>query len=366
MSVTSDFIRDSGIEALASLGVSVERHESLPLAILNYSQFDSPKLHPVVRECRGLVVHVETFDVVARAFPRFFNWGEITDEMGNFDFSDFTVQEKVDGSLCLLYFFDGQWRLNTRGSWAEGLMQGAVVEWKEAFLRGWTVESLNDHAAEMNSDVTYVCELCSPWNKVVREYKQPEVYLLSAFFRNGDELSAAWCDDSAALIGMIRPPHFQLHSIDEIRTFLTERSQSDPTFEGVVIRDMHDRRWKIKSPSYLALHKLQNNGALSKWDLVPMILSGETDELLTYFGEFSGIVTELQFAMDTELSRIVALWEQTKRTDSQKDFALSIIGKTPFTAVLFQARKTGRSPVEVWRESGDLIAKVLDREMSPK
>ena len=64
--------------------------------------------HPVVRECRGLVLHAQTHDLVARSFPRFFNWGEMAEEMKGFDFSDFTVHTKEDGSLVLLYFFAGQ------------------------------------------------------------------------------------------------------------------------------------------------------------------------------------------------------------------------------------------------------------------
>jgi hypothetical protein len=46
------------------------------LVILNYSQIDSPKKHPIVMECRGLVLEIPSYRIVARSFPRFFNWGE--------------------------------------------------------------------------------------------------------------------------------------------------------------------------------------------------------------------------------------------------------------------------------------------------
>lgn len=58
------------------LAIRVATHEWLPLVILNYDQLDSPKTHPIVRECRGLVLEMETWKVVARAFERFFNLGE--------------------------------------------------------------------------------------------------------------------------------------------------------------------------------------------------------------------------------------------------------------------------------------------------
>jgi hypothetical protein len=55
----------------AEYGLRVTNHESEPLVILNYTQTDSPKRDAVVQECRGLTLEVGTWDVVARAFPRF-------------------------------------------------------------------------------------------------------------------------------------------------------------------------------------------------------------------------------------------------------------------------------------------------------
>jgi len=61
----------------AEFGIKITKHPfGLPLVILNYSQFDSPKDHPLVRECRGLVLEVGSWKIVARSFYRFFNFGE--------------------------------------------------------------------------------------------------------------------------------------------------------------------------------------------------------------------------------------------------------------------------------------------------
>lgn len=62
--------------------------------ILNYSQIDSPKYDPIVRECRGLVIDRNTNEVVARAFDRFYNYGEYIEGDKKFDWSSATVQEK--------------------------------------------------------------------------------------------------------------------------------------------------------------------------------------------------------------------------------------------------------------------------------
>lgn len=60
----------------SELGIKAIAHPTLPLVILNYNQIESPKRNSIVRECRGLVLEVGTWNVVARSFQRFFNFGE--------------------------------------------------------------------------------------------------------------------------------------------------------------------------------------------------------------------------------------------------------------------------------------------------
>ncbi len=98
------------IEDLAAeLGIKSQKHDTLPLVILNYDQIESPKTHPIVRECRGLILNSDTYDLVAKSFNRFFNWGEVADELKLFDFSDFYTSTKEDGSLVTLFYFDDKW-----------------------------------------------------------------------------------------------------------------------------------------------------------------------------------------------------------------------------------------------------------------
>mgnify|MGYP001296035369 CR=1 FL=1 len=61
-------------------GIKIKEHDELPLVILNYSMIDhgtiGNKTHPIVCECRGLVLEVGSWNIVARSFYRFFNFGE--------------------------------------------------------------------------------------------------------------------------------------------------------------------------------------------------------------------------------------------------------------------------------------------------
>lgn len=240
----------------AELGILVRKHDTLPLVILNYDQIKSPKTHPIVRECRALVLHSKTYEVVAKSFNRFFNWGEVVEEMPLFDFSDFIVQSKEDGSLVLLYHFDGHWHANTRGGFALDKMEHQDFTWRDGICKALRLTNLDLLDNYLDKRYTYVCEFCSPWNKIVRQYAEPVMYLLTAF-EGTRELSWEELDTHEQAHGiMSTPDRFEFKSIEEIQDFLTQKAADDPTFEGVVIRDRAGHRWKIKSATYLDLREL--------------------------------------------------------------------------------------------------------------
>lgn len=65
---------------------------------------------PIVCECRGIVLDEnDNWNVVSRAFDKFFNHGE--GHAANIDWDTARVQEKLDGSLCVMYHYDGAWHV---------------------------------------------------------------------------------------------------------------------------------------------------------------------------------------------------------------------------------------------------------------
>jgi hypothetical protein len=351
------------------LGIRATYHGALPLVILNYDQLNSPKTHPIVRECRGLVLHARTHDLVARSFPRFFNWGEMTDEMKRFDFTDFTAHTKEDGSLVLFYFFDGAWRVSTRGSFAQEKFRNLELTWHDAIARTLGVAAVSDLLGRLDESLTYVCELCSLWNTIVRRYAEPVLYLLSAY-RGQDELAPQ--DVDALLMGPAgalfrRPGRHPFTSVAEIKGFLQRQASADPTFEGVVIRDRHASRWKIKSPTYLGLHQLGTEGpdAFSPKHLLPFIMAGEGDELLAYYPQIEEGYRAIERKVKEAHVRLGEAWEASWRIVDQKAFAQAIQGKTPFTGILFGLRRAHGAEQtralldQAWRDSAEMILKVL-------
>lgn len=333
-------------------GVFNTRHEDL--IILNYDQIKSIKTNPIVRECRALVLNVNDYSLVARSFPRFFNWGEVQEEMKLFDFSSFDTYTKEDGSLALLYYYNGKWRANTRGSFGLDKMQWQDFTWHEAMCLAMGISNLQELDKHLDRNLSYVCEFCSPWNKCVRKYEVPRMIHLTTF--RGEEELPYYTEKKLERVEM---HHF--NSIEQIEQFLLDIAKKDATFEGLVMRDAN-YRWKCKSASYVSLHKMRGNNGENMFRpdvLVPLILAGERDETLNYFPEVAEAYEKYERFVHKEYANLMEVWEKYKGIENQKDFALAIQGKTRFGSLLFAARKNKVELGSLWEKSADLICKHL-------
>ncbi len=353
------FNAEQALEALVEgYKIEVTRHPTDGLVILNYS-IESPKNEVICNECRGLVLEEGTWNVVARSFTRFFNYGENLDETNKFNWQNFTCSAKEDGSLILLYNYKGDWRVNTRGSFGEGEVNSSGHTWKELFYK-----CANEYAARnlLPYNLTYVFELCSVYNKIVRAYSEPTLYLLGIFHKDtGHELEDDWLNFASTMLGVKLPEKYDFSDIVSIQKFLD--THEDKTFEGLVLRDDKYIRIKTKNPAYVILHHLRGNGdnLFSAKKIVPLILKGEAEEWCAIFPEIKPYKEKYELFINEEYYHLMQTWEQAKAIASQKDFALFILPRTRFSSILFEARKRGIHPKEVWLASADLIVKNLEK-----
>lgn len=327
------------------------------LVILNYDQIASRKSCEVADDCRALTLRRGTWEVVARSFRRFYNAGERPDEA--FDWPSAECQEKLDGSLCVMHNTDGAWRVQTRGSFADQPMSRAGgPTWATAFWDAFFAAGLSG----MNFDPAYAYsfELCTPWNQVVVFHPTPAVHLLAAFDRDGGEMPAEGLADTGAGL----PARYAFASAEAARLFVDERPGR--THEGVVARDAHGRRLKVKGQNYLHYHRLKNNGAgFAVANLVPLILAGEGDEIAAVFPEAKERVERIKERVAAEREKAERLWAEVKDIPAQKEFALAILGKTPLTAALFTARKLGGTFADGWsRCAENTLVKLLEPEFA--
>lgn len=356
--------------------ITTNFHPEHRIAILNYDQIESnPKTHPIVKECRCLILHTHTFDLISRSFLRFFNWGEVAEDMKLFDFNSCYAQEKADGSLAHLFNYNDQWFVTTRNSWAQQhIADGIDQTWEQTFCTALGIQNLQELDKYLDKDLTYICELCSPYNKIVRQYNTSQVYLLT-IFRGYTELDVQEVDDlyhfsytfKNKLYRLFkRPDKYIFENIEEVQTFLKSQEELDPTFEGVVLRDKNNLRYKVKSSTYLGFSKLRgnNNIFLPKY-IVPFVMAGNIQEILLYFPKIKESLEQVKQKINSAYRDLEDTWKAYHQIESQKDFALSIKNKTQFTNILFTLRKlygkdqTLEQLKQAWRNNEEGIIKTL-------
>lgn len=366
---TQKYLRSKGgdpvwaVSTLANaLSIKVTFHSNEPLVILNYNHIDSPKLHPIVRECRGLTLELGTWQIVARALSRFFNAGECLDEERLFDWSIFSCQEKLDGSLMLMYWYNGAWRTNTRGSFADGEINPKTPigkTWSELFFQAINKPYLK----QLDKGCTYVFEFCSPYNKIIRRYDDIMLYLLTVIVNNEPyELISSECHAIASGLKVLRPRTYDLNSFGDIRRWLA--SIDDATFEGVVVRDKHCRRLKIKNSRYVELHRIrgEHGDLFNPKRLMPFLLSdkpSDLKQLLEVFPETLPAVNQCNAVLEAAKLKLLSVWREAKQIVSQKEFALYVLQRTQLHSILFEARKHGQDPEKIWKDSGEFLYKTL-------
>ena len=325
MLAVQEYLQTNSLESLTEeLAIKAYFHPELPLVGLKYCQINSPRSHPVVRECRGIVLEMDTWEVVAKPFRRFFNVGEFIEDFKQFNWNDFTVVDKADGSLIIAYTYQGKWHFNTSGSFGLGKLGPYGGTWRDLFL-----EVLPEDASLQGlENYTLMFELCTPYNKVVQLHPRPKVFLLGACepTPNGGyfDLPEDDLDSLAQMINVPRPNRHVFHQREALETWLLAQSKLDPTYEGVILRDGQSR-WKWKTKTYVALHQLKDNGnILSARRLVPMILQGEIHEVIATLPEVTSAAELVKAKLDSLWEEISSLWTDHKDAPTRKEFALAV------------------------------------------
>ena len=190
------YIKENGMSELVYLGDCLKEElgikyklyevEGKELIVLNYCQIDSPKTHPIVIECRGTILEKteDGIQVVCKPFDRFFNYGEALNVTEDFQLSRAEVLEKVDGSLIKVYYWNGSWRIATRGTAfaeSENYTGKVFLDMVLETLGFSSLEELSDRLdGHLFHGYTYLFEFISPENRIVTPYKSSELVFLGA------------------------------------------------------------------------------------------------------------------------------------------------------------------------------------------
>lgn len=316
-------------------------HEVGEFVTLNYNQINSPRKDPIADSCRGVTVHKNSGTIVRQMFDRFYNYGEHPEVQENFfNHSPVFQINKEDGSIIGVWFncITGDWEVGTR-SVCDGsnpiislLREETSITFKDLFEETWDKKDYS----MLNPKYTYIFELCSLVNRVVTPYEsKPSIYLLSAFNNEtGEEVNFQLSNKYWYLPHYVKFPETKV--VTSFEEVLDNLKQLPELSEGFVLRNSLNQRLKLKTPKYLAAHRMTSNG-LCPLDAIKLLIQNEHHEFLAYFPEaesafnkFSKLLEDFKVELDNFIT-------QTKSW-SDKEIGLKFKGNA-YSPCIFQARK---------------------------
>ena len=221
------------------------------LGILNYTDLcqrvgaHNPAVwDEVTRFCRGLILDTRTWTVAAWPFSKFFNVGETAETQPEaLPKESFTVFEKVDGSLGVLYRGeDGQLAVASRGSFTS-----------DQAIRGTAMLRQLANLDEIPDNLTMVFEIVFTENNSTVKYDFDGLVLLAIFNREtGEELAWSEVESWAGRLGCRLPKVYQFGSLAEL---LRGRDDLGSNVEGFVVLFASGLRAKLKGEWYLDHHR---------------------------------------------------------------------------------------------------------------
>lgn len=252
-------------------------HPTLPLTIWNYTekvQFEN-LWDDVTIMCRGLVTD-DKGDIIARPFKKFFNIEE-----GKYTPTEnFEVFEKMDGSLGIVFWYEGQWILATRGSFtSDQAIRGTEI------LKRYNTYILFRH-------MTFCFEIIYPENRIVLDYGDDEkLVMLGAFDRWGKDYDISDWDEWGFDV---------VKKYDGIKDFKELKAMVKDDQEGFVVKFTNGDRVKVKGVEYLRLHKIMTNMSttavwecLKNGDDIETLLKDVPDE---FYKKIKDYVRDLRYS----------------------------------------------------------------------
>jgi len=276
------------------------------LVLYNYTDHCTFKKHwnNLTLGARGTTYNIETGEVVAKAFPKFFNFGELEPPIQKAILNErnFQVFEKMDGSLGIVYNYKGEWRVNTRGSFTSEQAIRATEMLKKYDL------------SNINPRFTLLVEIIYPENRIIVDYGDEEkLVLLAAMCGQATEATYVQLEGMAMIAGMEVCPKLEFETIDELIGYTDGLSAME---EGFVARFRDGFRIKFKSAEYLKLARLMSNMTpLNFWrNMTNGIVDQEAIEKLP---------EEFREEVDRQVADIQQKYQEVKK-EVEEDFRYAI------------------------------------------
>lgn len=290
--------------------------------LIKYNQLFSDFKEPMVREARGIIIQKKgrKYRPVRIAFTKFFCVGDPNAKRDLYKLAhrkQWFVEEKIDGSLITLAWWDNKWHVSTSGSIDAykaplSFSNGDIQNFGRLFE--YASKDKIDYD-RLDKRYTYMFELVGLENKVIVPYEKEDVYYLGRR-DNYTLLEIPYFDDDCAGVEKCKRPKCRIVKVNknpkkvmkELQKEVNSFTKEHEHFEGYVISDRSLKtRVKMKSTQYMELFFQKGNGIFTPRKILLMILDSKDDDILSSFPEYKS-----QFDM---VRRALCIWLESVKND---------------------------------------------------
>lgn len=290
-----------------------QSHPTLPLKIYNYSrncQFEK-KWDDITLAMRGTVLDTEG-NLIAKSYDKFFN----IEEFKTIPNESFDIYEKLDGSLGILFNYNGEWVFASKGSFTS-----------EHAIKGYEIFKEKYPDIKLIDSITYIFEIIYKENRIVVSYPNDDVILTGAWYRT--------IERELNIYTTIFDGFNRVKKYDGINDIKSLKSLIGDDQEGFVIQ-FHQSgvRAKIKGNEYVRLHRIFTNFSnLEIWEYLKN--KGNFNDFLDRTpDEFDEWVNNVKNSLLKEYyfieERAITLFEDFKHNRPGYDFE-SVGGKKEYS-----------------------------------
>jgi hypothetical protein len=366
-------------------GVKAHNHGLRNKVSLNYNQFMIKSGDKLAEECRGMVIRPKNVDALLNdklvvgevellAWPldRFYNYGDPACENIRLGDPDVVIQEKLDGTMCIVYYDGKAWcvatRSNSDGSnQVSGVLSNVMqtfekITFAELFLKTLATQTSKHIQLSLNTlekKNTYVFELTCAINRVVVKHEIDQITLLA--IRETLTGQEQTCENALDFYDISSPKVWSLNDWSDLQAFVDD---ADPAkLEGAVVLDAQFRRVKIKNKAYVMTSRMSDIVNFSPRTLIQSIIDETIDDVIPLLDK--SVLEKIDEVKDKLTAWRKKINEQfvalkIEAAGDRKTFSRLVHERTSWYAPFYEMLSNNQEDVLGWLQNSRMLPSTFD------
>lgn len=329
-------LRNSELESFCQANkIKFTRHNEFPNLVL--FKYDSNSTNKFNCEARGLILDEnDNWNIVSYPYDRFFNYGEKNSAKLDFANKQYTAYEKLDGSLMILYYYNGNWHVSTSGTPdASGKVNKIGKTFRELF---WETFNSEGYELPTQTNICFMFELCLRDSPIVVPYPEDSLMLHGARYLTGEEINP---NQFADKFRIVKNKPITKDDFEKLKVSVHDLNYNEG--EGFIICGDDFSRVKLKSKKYIFIHdglsvvvKSIKSGYVNHKTFV--MVHDNYNEIVTYFPEFKAKFDKIIEITKKIIEDLFATYLQFRNIEDNRDFGLATRSHK-YNKILFKFRQ---------------------------